>query len=205
MQDLEVYSFFTQLSTQQKEYFYSFLRPITLSKDTILHYQGDVCKDVLLLTQGEVRLYAQADDFSEELTLYTLKAGEQCLANTASVLGQTKTIGTAVTQTDIKAYLLSEKDLETFMAESPIYQRYIMSLYSKKMVDLTMALQRMKFKHLDERIMDYLHDNKKKTVSITHESLAQKMDTSRSVVSRVLKKLEHQGHILLHRGFIELL
>ena len=43
-----------------------------------------------------------------------------------------------------------------------------MSLYSKKMVELTMALQRIKFKNLDERIMDFLHENEKLTVNITH-------------------------------------
>ena len=204
MQDLDIYPFFLALNQAEKEQFYAYLRPITLAKNTILHYQGDICKDVLLLVEGQVRLYAQADDFSEEVTLYTLGAGEQCLANTASVLGHSKTIGTAVTETEIKAYLLSEKDIESFMAQSPIYQQYIMSLYSKKMVELTMTLQRIKFKNLDERIMDFLHKNEKTTVRITHQNLAEKMNTSRSVVSRVLKKLEHEGELILHRGFIEI-
>jgi CRP/FNR family transcriptional regulator len=204
MEDLCIYSFFLRLDTKEKEHFYALLRPITLPKDTILHYQGDICKDVLLLVEGEVRLYAQADDFSEEITLYTLKAGEQCLANTASVISHSKTIGTAVTQTDIKAYLLNEHDIKRFMETTPAYQEYIMNLYSKKMVDLTMALQRIKFKNLDERIMDFLHENEKKTVTITHQNLAKKMNTSRSVVSRVLKKLEDSGEVKLHRGYIEI-
>jgi CRP/FNR family transcriptional regulator len=204
MRDLEIYPFFLTLSQEKKEQFYAYLRPITLPKNTILHYQGDICKDVLLLVEGKVRLYAQADDFSEEVTLYSLGSGEQCLANTASVLGHSKTIGTAITETEIKAYLLGEKDIETFMTQSPTYQQYIMSLYSKKMVELTMALQRIKFKNLDERIMDFLHENEKATVNITHQNLAEKMNTSRSVVSRVLKKLEHEGELVLHRGYIEL-
>lgn len=203
--ELEIYPFFLTLSHEEKELFCSFLRPVTLPKETILHYQGDVCKDVLLLTEGEIRLYAQADDFSEEVTLYTLKAGEQCLANTASVLGHSKTIGTAVTLSEIKAYLLNEKDIENFMNTSPLYQQYILSLYSKKMVELTMAIQRIKFKNLDERIMDFLHENEMKTVSITHQNLAQKMNTSRSVISRVLKKLEKSGEVKLHRGYIEII
>ena len=204
MKDLEVYSFYLTLSSEDKEAFFALLRPISLPKDTILHYQGDICKDVLLLVEGEVRLYAQADDFSEEVTLYTLGAGEQCLANTASVLSHSKTIGTAVTQTDIKAYLLNENDIKIFMGKTPVYQQYIMNLYSKKMVELTMALQRIKFKNLDERIMDFLYENEKKSVSITHQNLAEKMNTSRSVVSRVLKKLEDEGELVLHRGFIEI-
>ena len=204
LEALKVYSFFLALSREEQEHFAAFLKPISLPKDTIIHYQGDVCKDVLLLVEGEIRLYAQADDFSEEVTLYTLKAGEQCLANTASVLSHSKTIGTAVTQTPIQAYLLNEKDIESFMHKSPTYQQYIMNLYSKKMVELTMIIQRIKFKNLDERIMDFLHENEKKTVSITHKKLAETMNTSRSVISRVLKKLESNGEVKLYRGYIEI-
>ena len=205
LEELKVYPFFLALNQKEQERFASFLTPITLPKENIIHYQGDVCKDVLLLVEGEIRLYAQADDFSEEVTLYRLKAGEQCLANTASVLGHSKTIGTAVTETQIKAYLLNEKDIKSFMKETPIYQQYIMNLYSKKMVELTMMIQRIKFKNLDERIIDFLQDNKKRTISITHQKLAKSMNTSRSVVSRVLKKLEDKGEVVLHRGYIELL
>jgi CRP/FNR family transcriptional regulator len=205
MQELKVYPFFLALSQEEQERFVSFLKPIRLPKETIIHYQGDVCKDVLLLVEGEVRIYTQADDFSEEVTLYSLKAGEQCLVNTASVLSHSKSIGTAVTMTDIKAYALNEKELELFMSNSPLYQQYVMSLYSKKMVELTMAIQRIKFQNLDERIMDFLFENEKKTVSITHQKLAQSMNTSRCEVYRVLKKLEEKGEVVLHRGYIELL
>ena len=205
MKTLEVYPFFLILSNEEKERFYASLRYVTLPKNTILHYQGDICKEVLLLVKGEIRLYTQADDFSEEVTLYTLKSGEQCLANTASVLSHSKTIGTAVTETEIEAYLLAENDIKKFMQTIPEYQGYIMNLYSKKMVELTMMINRIKFKNLNERIMDFLHENEKNTVSITHQNLAEKMNTSRSVVSRVLKKLEHNGELILHHGYIEIL
>lgn len=204
MNDLEILSFYLSLSDVERKLFASYLRPITLPKDYILHYQGDVCKDVLLLTEGEIRLYAQADSFSDEVTLYTLKAGEQCIANTASVLSQSKTIGTAVTQTAIKAYLISEENIKKFMQESSTYQEYIIGLYSTKMVALTLAIERIKFKNLDDRIMDFLISNEQRTITITHQNLANKMNTSRSVVSRVLKKLETKGALKLHHGYIEI-
>ncbi|NQY92523.1 MAG: Crp/Fnr family transcriptional regulator [Campylobacteraceae bacterium] len=203
MKDIEIYPFYGKLSQDKQKLFDTFLRPIELKKDTIIHYQGDVCKDILLLTQGRVRLYTQDEDFSEEVTLYTLKEGEQCLANTASVLSSSKTIGTAVTQTDIKGYLISEQHIKEFMAISAVYQQYIFSLYSKKIVDLTLTIQRIKFKNLDQRIMEYLDNASKNIIHITHNELANQMNTSRTVVSKVLKKLENKGEISLHRGYIE--
>jgi CRP/FNR family transcriptional regulator len=204
MKDLEVLEFYLSLTETDKEVFASYLRPVSLEKDYVLHYQGDVCKDVLLLMEGSIRLYTQADDSSDEVTLYTLEAGEQCIANTASVLSQSKTIGTAITQTPVKAYLMSEEHTKRFMQESSVYQSYILGLYSKKMFDLTLTIEKIKFKNLDERLMDYLEKNEQKTVKITHQGLANKMNTSRSVISRVLKKLENKGIIKLHHGYIEI-
>jgi len=204
MHDLDIYPFFLNLDQEEKERFISFLKPISLPQNTIIHYQGDVCKDVLLLTTGKVRLYTQADDFSDEVTLYTLSPGEQCLANTASVLGHSKTIGTAVTQEPVQGYVLNEKHIERLMQTFPLYQHYVFSLYGKKLAELSLAISRIKFQNLDKRIMEYLGENKKETISITHEKLAQEMNTSRSVVSRVLKKLEYSRKIKLHRGYIEI-
>jgi len=204
MKDLDIYPFYVKLSKDEQKLFDTFLKPISLKKDTIIHYQGDICKDILLLTQGSVRLYTQDEDFSEEVTLYILKEGEQCLANTASVLSSSKTIGTAVTQTDVKGYVINEKNVKKFMASSTSYQEYIFSLYSEKIVDLTLTIQRIKFKNLDQRIMEYLDKSSKNILHITHNELANQMNTSRTVVSKVLKKLENKGEISLHRGYIEI-
>ena len=62
----------------------------------------------------------------------------------------------------------------------------------------------VKFKNLDERIMDYLNESGRDIVTITHKNLAEKMNTSRTVVSRVLKKLEEKGKLKLFRGYIEI-
>jgi len=195
--------FFSQLNEEQKEELISMLRPIKEKKGHILHYQGDTCENSLLLTKGEVRLFSQADNLVDEITLYTLKAGEQCLSQIIIELNDSSAIPSAIVESDIEGYLINRVQLEDFIAKIPAYQEYIISLYAKKVVDLTMAMQRLKFKNLDDRILDYLHRNKKKTIQITHQALAEKMHTSRTVVSRVLKKLEENGDLKLHRGYIE--
>jgi len=204
MNNLEVFPFFTGLSQQEKEELQGLLRPMNAKKGTIVHYQGEVCTNSLLLVKGKIRLYSQADDFSEEVTLYTLNEGEQCLSNIVSVLECASTIPTAVAETDIEAYSVNVNDIEKFILKTPAYQEYIVSLYAKKVVELTMALQGVKFKNLDERIMDFLNDSGKKSITITHKDLAEKMNTSRTVVSRVLKKLEEKEKLKLFRGYIEI-
>jgi len=204
MKELEIFPFYTDLTLEEKEELIALLKPFSLTKGSIVHYQGDVCENSLLLVKGTIRLYSQADDFSEELTLYTLKAGEQCLSKIMTGLNNISAIPSAVAETDIEAFLVNKEAIEAFIARIPVYQDYVISLYAKKIVELTTALQHIKFKNLDERIMDFLHKNERKTINITHNNLAEQMNTSRTVVSRVLKKLEEKGTLKLHRGYIEI-
>ena len=204
MKELEVFPFIKDFTEVEKEKFISFLRPMSAKKGTIIHYQGDVCNNSLLLLKGTVRLYSQANDLTEELTLYTLNAGEQCLSQITDGLADISSIPSAVAQTDVEGYLVNKEEMEAFISSIPAYQNYIISLYAKKVAELTTTIQHVKFKNLDERIMDFLHKNEKTTITITHSDLAKKMDTSRTVISRVLKKLEEKGTLTLHRGYIEL-
>jgi len=47
--------------------------------------------------------------------------------------------------------------------------------------------------------------NKDKTLTITHEELANEMGTVRVVISRLLKQLENEGLIILGRNKITIL
>ena len=204
MKELEIFPFIKEFTEEQKETFISFLKPMSAKKGTIIHYQGDACSHSLLLIKGSVRLYSQADNFTEEITLYTLNAGEQCLSQITSEFDNIPTIPSAVAETDVEGYMVNKEEMEAFISSIPAYQTYIISLYAKKVAELTTTIQEVKFKNLDERIMDFLHKNEKKTINITHSDLAEQLNTSRTVVSRVLKKLEEKGKLKLHRGYIEI-
>lgn len=202
--DLQNYDFLNTLDQDTLTYLEKHLQPISLPKDYLLFYQGDICEHILLLTSGKVRLYTQANGV-EELTLYTLQAGEQCIVNTASLLSKTAAIATAQTTTPIEGYLLSAKSVEKLSNISPAYQRYLFSLYQLRFSDLTNLINDLKFKRLDERILEWLKNQNTLQIETTHENIAIQLSTSRVVVSRVLKELEQHKKVKLHRGKIELL
>ena len=154
------------------------------------------------LTEGEVRLYTHSDNI-EEITLYTLKAGEQCIVNTASLFSQTDAIATAQTLTDIEGYLIDVESVKKLSRMSDVYQSYLFSLYQLRFEELTGLINDIKFKRLDTRILEWLHKQPTSMIQITHEQLAEKLGSSRVVISRLLKELEHKGTLHLHRGKIE--
>ena len=201
---LSSFSFIKQLESEALSFLQQRIQPIELPKNTLLFYQGDVCNTILWLTSGEVRLYTQSDTI-EALTLYILKAGEQCIVNTASLFSQTHAVASAVTLTDIKGYLIDAQSVKTLSRMSDVYQNYLFSLYQLRFEELTTLVNDIKFKRLDIRIMEWLVKQKQPIILITHEELASKLGSSRVAVSRLLKEMEQKSMLLLHRGKIELL
>ena len=151
-----------------------------------------------------MRLYTQSDDI-EAITLYTLKAGEQCIVNTASLLSGTDAVASAETITDIEGYLIDAESVKRLSKMSDVYQNYLFSLYQLRFEELTSLINDIKFKRLDTRILEWLNKQPEKMVDTTHEQLAIELGSSRVVVSRLLKELEQKGTVQLHRGKIELL
>ena len=74
----------------------------------------------------------------------------------------------------------------------------------KKMLS---AIDNLAFMKMDERLLNYLFDKSKinhsKEIHATHQEIAYDLHTSRVVVSRLLKALENDNKIKLHRASIE--
>ena len=201
---LETFAFYKELEPQAKDFLQMSLKPIHVPKGSILFFQGDICDGILFLTSGEVRLYIQSDD-ADEITLYHLNPGEQCIVNTASTLSQTKAIGSAVTLSDIDGYILDMYSVKELAHNSDVSQSYLFSIYTLRMADLAQLVNDLKFKNLDQRIIDFLHNKNEKVIHVTHETIANELGSTREVVSKVLKSLENDGIVQLGRGTITLM
>ena len=77
------------------------------------------------------------------------------------------------------------------------------------MEELLETVDSIAFDQLETRIWEYLLEKKriikKEVLTITHQNIAQEIYSSRVVVSRLLKRLEQQEKIKLHRNAIEML
>jgi len=201
--NLQDYPFYNKLDSNSLEFFKKHLKPVKVPKDNILFFQGDICDNILFLTEGKVRLYIQSDN-ADEITLYQLNAGEQCIVNTASTISETEAIGSAVTVTDIEGYLLDTKSVKELAHMSDEYQSFLFSIYTLRMSDLAKLVNDIKFKKLDARILEWLKSQDSKVIHTTHETIANELGSTRVVVSRLLKELEKSGKIIITRGAIEL-
>jgi CRP/FNR family transcriptional regulator len=82
-----------------------------------------------------------------------------------------------------------------------------MQTFQNRFRELIDTIDSIAFLNLDERLVKYFTDRNKNAGSTilneTHQDLALRLNTSREVISRLLKKLENEGKIKLARNFID--
>ncbi len=168
---LEEFYFYGMLDDKSKSYLKQSIKPVTAPKGTILFFQGDTCDDILLLSQGELRLYIQGDK-ADIISLYHLKAGEQCIVNTSSAISSSPAIATAETLCDIQGWLLPKSSVKLLMKDNDKYQDFIFSLFTSQLSTLAETIEEIKFIRLEDRLLRWLRKQATPTLEITHEELA---------------------------------
>jgi len=200
---MERFPYYDRLSSNAIGLIDEHAREARMPQGSELFCQGDICHDILFLSEGSVRVYRRHET-GQQITLYFLCRGEQCNVNLNSALTRTPAVGTAVAESDIVGYFLPAAIVKRIYTEESAYQQYVFELFAKRLECMATLVEDLRFRTLDHRLLGWLQEQNTKTIEITHEKLASHLGTSREVVSRMLKEFEHNGVVTLHRGMIEL-
>ena len=184
----------------------SLLRDFT-EGDILIDF-GDYIKKMPLLIEGAIKILRE--DFDEgELLLYFIEKGDTCAMTMACCMGETKSEIRAVAETNGKVIMIPVHKMEEWLGKYKSWRNYVFNSYNNRLKEMLNAIDNLAFMNMDERLMNYLTDKSKinhsKEIHTTHQEIAYDLHTSRVVVSRLLKALENDGKIKLHRASIELL
>jgi CRP/FNR family transcriptional regulator len=169
---------------------------------------GQTIKGVPLMLHGAVKI-SREDSEGNELLLYYLEEGESCTMTFAWELGQQKSKIRAVTEMPSELIMVPLSVMENWSERYPSWRQFLFKSYQKRMDELLETLDSIAFDQLEKRLWNYLIEKKRvtkqTTLSITHQTIAQDLHSSRVVISRLLKRLENNQKISLHRNAIELI
>ncbi len=201
---MKQFPFYNKLSKGAKALLASHAMSVTMPAKKELFVQGDQCKDILFLTEGSVRVY-RLHESGQEITLYFLEPLEQCNVNLNSAFTNTPAAGTAVSESDIQGFMIPSQVVKTLYTSEMVYQQYVFELFARRMAGIVELVEDVRFEKMDKRLLDWLRNENSMHITITHDKLASHLGTSREVVSRLLKELEHKNIVKLGRGQITLL
>lgn len=149
------------------------------------------------------------EDKKGEIFLYYLEPGETCAMSITCCLENKKSAFRAISDEYSELWMIPVMPVNQWVKKYDSFRRFIFNAYQNRFDELLLAIDSMAFMKMDERLYKYLLDKKQASGSFeihkTHEQIAQELNTSRVVISRLLKKLEREEKIEQHRNRIEIL
>jgi CRP/FNR family transcriptional regulator len=169
---------------------------------------GAYVRSMPLIVSGAVKVLRE-DENGDELLLYFIEAGETCAMTMSCCLGNTKSEVRAIAELDSKLIMLPVQKMEEWMGKYKSWRSFVLNSYQARMTEMLSTIDKIAFLKMDDRLLSYLEEkvkvSKDNYINSTHQEIAYELNTSRVVVSRLLKRLENDGLIELHRNRIKVL
>lgn len=169
---------------------------------------GQYIRQMPLLIHGAIKILRE-DRNEGELLLYFLEKGDTCAMTLACCLGDTKSEIRAIAETKGTVAMIPVAKMEEWLGKYKSWRNFVFSSYNKRLSEMLSAIDNLAFMKMDERLLNYLKEkakvNQSRIIANTHQEIAYELNTSRVVISRLLKALENEGIIKLNRNTIDLL
>lgn len=180
----------------------------TFRQGEMIMRSGQYIRSVMLIIDGLVKVFRE-DNEGNEFFMYYLESGDAC-ALTMICTGRqniSELAARAVKDTTIVAIPLLYMD--QWMRENKSWYQFVLGSFKDRFEELMQTIDQIAFRNMDERLVFYLrrYQEKLKTkrIHLTHTEIAQELNSSREVISRLLKKLADKGMLRLHRQYIEVI
>ena len=168
---------------------------------------GQYIRSSVLLLSGLLKIYRE-DDEGNEFLMYYLQPGDACaLSMMCSARNEKSQIMAKAVQAS-EVVLIPAHLTEMWLSKYKSWHNFVIGTYRKRFEELLQTLDSIAFKSLDERLVFYLKRHVQVSgteIRLSHQQIADELNSSREVISRLLKKLEQRGILQLHRNYIEIL
>lgn len=166
---------------------------------------GQTIRSTLIIIEGTVKLYRE-DEEGNEFFIYQLNAGQACSLSLVCAAKHEISEVLAKALTDTVALSIPLEYMDKWMSKYKSWYQFVITSYRDRFEELLKTIDAIAFRNMDERLEFYLKNQVKNfgtNLKITHQEIANDLNSSREVISRLLKKMEAKKWLIIHRNFIE--
>lgn len=169
---------------------------------------GQPIRNTMIVLEGLVKLYRE-DDEGAEFFMYHLHPGEGCALS--MICDRTFRSSSVIARTVADSVLLvvPVEATEHWMRQYRTWYQFVLETYRSRFEELLQTIDHIAFRNMDERLEFYLrrHRDSLKTdiLPLTNTEIALELNSSREVISRLMKKLSEQGKVRLLKQGVQLL
>ncbi|WP_099092381.1 Crp/Fnr family transcriptional regulator [Lutibacter profundi] len=166
---------------------------------------GDEMSHVPLILNGAVKIIRE-DSKGDDIVVYFLEKGDTCAISFVNCIYSSKSMFRGITEKETEAVFVPVEKVDDWLKKYETWRRFIIDSYHVRLIEMVEAIDSLAFMKLDDRLHKFLTDKvkimKDNVLIITHQEIADDLNTSRVVVSRLLKQLENEGKIKIRRNRI---
>ncbi len=171
----------------------------------ILKRTGQYIKNTALVIKGRIKIYREGED-GGEFFMYYLQPGQACAISMICATKSEQSKITAKVVEDTKIIMVPLALMDKWMMEHKSWYEFVLDTYRSRFEEVLEVVDSIAFRAMDERLQFYLKKQQQACnctdIKISHQEIANDLNTSREVISRLLKKMEQRGLIKLHRSHI---
>lgn len=172
--------------------------------DTLLKV-GQTIRSTMLILEGIVKLYRE-DQEGKEFFIYHLNAGQACSLSMVCAAKHETSEVLAKALTDATLLSIPIGYMDKWMSKYKSWYTFVITSYRNRFEELLRTIDAIAFTNMDERLTYYLQKQAAalgNNIKMTHQEIANDLNSSREVISRLLKKMEMKGWLIIHRNSIE--
>ena len=191
--DLELASFISQEAETK-----------TFNQGDVLMRPGQFFKYAMLVVRGRVKLYREGEE-GEEFFMYYLEPGNACALSMLCMARSQSSSIMAVAIEETEVVMIPIQHMDNLMKNFPSWYHFVIETYRSRFEEVLNVIDQIAFKNMDQRLEWYLKRQSEvmgPNLNLTHQQIATDINSSREVVSRLLKKLENNGMVVVERNNI---
>ena len=170
---------------------------------------GQYFKSILLVVDGLIKVYRE-DEEGHEYFMYYLQPGQACALSMINATRQEKSQVMGKVEKDTTVIAVPLEYMDKWMHDYSSWYHFVLETYRKRFEEVLLTLDHTAFRKMDERLLFYLQRQQQisgsNIIPVNNTEIAQELNSSREVISRLMKKLAENGMIkVLKNQLIEII
>lgn len=175
---------------------------------TTIMRTGQYIKNTVLVIKGKIKVYREGED-GGEFFMYYLQPGQACAISMVCATKNEKSQVMAKVVEDVELIMVPLVLMDKWMMKHRSWYEFVIYTYRSRFEEVLEVIDSIAFRAMDERLEFYLKRHRDacgcNDLKLSHQEIASELNTSREVISRLLKKMEQRNLLKLHRNHIELI
>ena len=179
----------------------------TVSANSLIVEKHKYIKWLALVIHGKVRVWQENQD--RQILLYYVNPIQTCVLSLAAIFKDCKSLINAKTMEETTIIKIPVRHAAEWSFTYKSWNSFTTTSFIHSYEDLLYSYKDLAFNTVNKRLLNYIQSSSRQNnspyIKLSHSQLAKEIGTTREVVSKTLKQLEHSGIVNLSFKQIELL